>query len=116
MSDSTGEFYEEVPKAVPLEKQISEDGIEYYVVFDPAVDEKPKTYTDGKEIEDGDREISDRGVFNGVVRHEKRANRRIKKPKTPTIREALTTEKALFRRRPHTMVTRKPDQRQETRG
>ena len=116
MADYACEFYVEEPKLVPLEKQISEDGIVYYVVFDFVVDKKQETYTAGKEIEDGNREIFDRGVFDGAVRHEGRANRRVKKPTTPTVHKALTKEKALLRKRPHTMVTRKPDQRFEISG
>jgi hypothetical protein len=116
MPDGTGEFYEEVPKVVPLKKQISEDGIEYYIVFDPAMDEKPKTYTVEKEHQDGDRKISDRGIFDGVVRHEKRADRHIKKPTMPTVHKALTEEKTVLRRRRRTMVTRKSNQHTKIRG
>ncbi len=53
-----------------------------------------------------DRKFSDRGIFNGTVQHEQRANRRIKKPKKFAIRQAQSKEKDILRRRPVAMVTR----------
>ncbi|MBA7495536.1 hypothetical protein ES702_06123 [subsurface metagenome] len=47
-----------------------------------------------------DRKFSDRGIFNGVVQHEQRANRRIKKPKKFAVRQAQSKEKSILRRRP----------------
>jgi len=46
-----------------------------------------------------DRKLSDRGIFNGTFQHEQRANRRIKKPKKFTIRQAQSKEKSILRRR-----------------
>jgi len=46
-----------------------------------------------------DRKLSYGRLFNGTVQHEQRANRRIKKPKAPTIRKAVTEKKTVLRRR-----------------
>ena len=51
-----------------------------------------------------DRKLSDRRIFNGVVQHEQRANRRIKKPKKFAIRQAQSKEKSILRRRPVKVV------------
>jgi len=51
-----------------------------------------------------DRKLSDRGIFNGAVQHEQRANRRIKKPKKFTLRQAQSKEKSILRRRPCKVV------------
>ena len=55
-----------------------------------------------------DRKLSDRGIFNGTVQHEQRANRRIKKPKKFAIRQAQSKEKSILRRGSVAMVTRSP--------
>ncbi len=52
-----------------------------------------------------DRKFSDRRIFNGVVQHEQRANRCIKKPKKFAIRQTQSKEKSILRRRPVAMVT-----------
>jgi hypothetical protein len=51
-----------------------------------------------------DRKLSDRGIFNGAVQHEQRANRRIKKPKKFAIRQAQSKEKSILRKRPCKVV------------
>ena len=52
-----------------------------------------------------DRKFSDRRIFNGTVQHEQRANRRIKKPKKFSIRQAVSEKKSILRRQPVAMVT-----------
>jgi hypothetical protein len=61
--------------------------------------QKYDRYKNATEISNGDRKISDRGVFNGTVQHEQRTNRSIKKPKKFTIRQAVSKEKSILRRR-----------------
>lgn len=69
--------------------------------------QKYDRYKNATEVLHGeDRKLSDRGIFNGAVQHEQRTNRRIKKPKKITIREALPEEKIVLRRRHVKVVAR----------
>jgi hypothetical protein len=67
--------------------------------------QKYDRYKNATEVLHGeDRKLSDRGIFNGAVQHEQRANFRIKKPKKFAIRQAQSKEKNILRRRPVKVV------------
>jgi len=67
--------------------------------------QKYDRYKNATEVLHGkDRKFFDGRIFNGTVRHEQRANRRIKKPKKFAIRKAVSKEKSILRRRPCKVV------------
>lgn len=79
--------------------------------------QKYNRYQNKTEVLHGeDRKLSNRGVFGETVHHEQGTDRDITEPKEPSIRKTLPEEKIILRRRPHTMVARKPDQRPEIKG